>query len=442
MKSKVLRQAFVLLILPLGSAFLPGAESNAEALPSPLTLPRALDYALRNNPTLNRVREQLREQEGGLLTAKAGMLPQLSVGAQQTRTERELLSTPGGTQDAWQVQAGVTQVLYAGGALKAGSSAQRAQVEAARCAVEAQAAESVLQVRQAFYQVLLNRELVVVQEEELAVLEKELVDTRSRRDVGSASDFELLRAEVAVANARPLLIRARNSHRTSIDRLRQLLGAPAVAPREPATAVEGSLEPSGGVPELSEALRTAREARPELRRQIQLQKAGVQGVEAAKAGYRPTVSAFGNYTWVSSPLSADWNRRLDGGVLGVQANINLFDGRRTAGKVRQARSQARQLDHGYEELVLAVDYEVRSAHAALQEAEEVLRSAELTVAQAKESLRLALARHQSGTATQLDVLSAQSALTQARSSQSQARFSHLTATALLERATGKPLPGS
>lgn len=430
------RQILVLALLPLASAFAAASDPAPEPVPSPLVLDRALDYALRHNPTLARVREQVLEQEGGLLSAQAARLPRLRAGGQQTRTERELLSTPGGSRDAWQMQAELTQTLYAGGAIRAGTLAQRAQVEAAQCAVDAQVAETVLQVRLAFYQVLLDRELVLVREEELSVLEKEQEDIRRRRDAGTTSDFELLRAEVAVANARPLLIHARNSHRISIERLRQLMGAQGVAEFMPEPA--GTLEPSGALPGLEGLLGSAREARPELRRQALLQKAGAQGVVVAKAGYQPTVSAFGNYTWASSPLSAGWSRRLDGGTLGIQASIDLFDGRSTAGKVRQARSQVRQLEHGYRELLLAVDYEVRDAHAALQEAVEVLRSAEMTVSRARESLRLARSRHESGVATQLDVLSAQSALTQARSSLSEARFSQLSASARLDRATGRP----
>ena len=59
-----------------------------------------------------------------------------------------------------------------------------------------------------------------------------------------------------------------------------------------------------------------------------------------------------------------------------------------------------------------------------------------TVEQAEESLRLAEARFRAGTGTQLDVLSAQTALTEARSNEIQALYDYNVAIATLERATG------
>lgn len=441
MTISIVRFIAVASVTALATAFAQaGEQAVPETLPRPLTLEKALDYALRHNPTLNRVREQIREQEGVLVSTQARLLPQVGLTAQQTRTERDLLSVAGGSRDAWQVEARATQVLYAGGALAASSAAQRLQVEVSRLTVQAQAADTVLAVRQAFCAVLLNRELVAVQEAELAVLEKEASDAALRREAGNGSDFDVLRADVAVANAKPVLIHVRNALRTTTDRLRLELGAAPARTGEPAVLVEGTLGTAAATPSLDAALTAAKASRPEILRQGLLQKAADKGLSVAKAGYKPTVSAFAAYDWVSNPYSTTWGRRLDGATAGVQASINIFDGRATAGKVRQARSQARQLAHGADELTLAVDYQVRVAHAALEEAAELLLSAEMTVSRATESLRLARARQSAGAATQLDVLTAQTALTQARSTLSNARHDHQVAAAQLEKATGVALP--
>ena len=70
------------------------------------------------------------------------------------------------------------------------------------------------------------------------------------------------------------------------------------------------------------------------------------------------------------------------------------------------------------------------------EADEVLKSQEKVVEQAEEALRLARARSEAGTGTQLDVLSAQTALTEARTTRIQALHDYHVAVATLERATG------
>ncbi len=71
------------------------------------------------------------------------------------------------------------------------------------------------------------------------------------------------------------------------------------------------------------------------------------------------------------------------------------------------------------------------------EAREVLDSQKIVQEQAEEALRLATVRSQAGTGTQLDVLNAQTALTEARTTQIQAMRDYTVARARLERATGQ-----
>jgi outer membrane protein TolC len=80
--------------------------------------------------------------------------------------------------------------------------------------------------------------------------------------------------------------------------------------------------------------------------------------------------------------------------------------------------------------------EVRTAFSNFREADEVLKSQEKVVEEGEEALRLAKARNEAGTATQLDVLSAQTALTEARTTQVQALHDYAVARARLERAVG------
>lgn len=416
---------------------LPGLQAT-EAVPPPqaLNLETALAYALEHSPTLLRVLEQVREQEGLSISVRARRLPQLSLSGTLANTERELLSVAGGVRDSWQLEASLTQVLYAGGSLRGSSIAQRHLTEAARLAVAAQAAETTLAVREAFDRVLLNRELIGVQEAEVTVLEKELHEAKLRREVGSGSDFDVLRTEVALANAKPGLIQARNAWSISIHALLRLMGAPISEASQSLPSLVGELKPESTVPALPALLSHAVTHRPEMLRQQELQVAAERGVDVARAAYLPTLTAFANYDVLSHPLGAAWNSRLEGATVGVKASINLFDGRAAKGAVKQARSQLRQLELAAEELRLAVAYEVRAAHSSLVEAEEVLVSAELTVQQAQESLRLATARKSAGTSTQLDLLSTQTALTQARSRLSNARFAHRVASARLAKAAG------
>ena len=74
-------------------------------------------------------------------------------------------------------------------------------------------ADTATEVRVAYYDVLLAEKQIAVNHESVALLEKELEDSRRRFDAGTVPRFNVLRAEVELANARPGLSRARNAYR-------------------------------------------------------------------------------------------------------------------------------------------------------------------------------------------------------------------------------------
>lgn len=433
LKMKSIPSLFVLLAFPLSALAAGDAHPSPAQLPRPLTLNAAIAFATEHNPALLRTQEQIREQEGVLVTARAARLPTVTASGSASRTDENRLEQPGADDRSWSVDVSATQVLYAGGQLKAREQGQREQVLASRLAFTAAVNDTVLTVRQQFYAILLNRELIGVQEEALRVLEGERDNAKSRREAGTGSDFDLLRAEVAVANAKPALIRARNNYQLAQDELRATLGISSSDTTD--LAAEGSLAVAKREVSLVAALSEARAHRPEVLRQEKLEKSADLDVDAAKSGYKPTVSAVGGYAW-SRPSLTTTSGNLHGWSAGVQASWNLFDSRATAGRVVQARSRARQVRFGSDDVRIGVELDVRTAHANLKEALELLVAAEQVVAQAQESLRLSQSRYSSGVATQLDVLTAQSALTEARSNLAQAQHNHAVALASLDRATG------
>lgn len=410
--------------------------ATSAPLPQPLTLDAALAHALEHSPTLLRTREQIREQEGVLVTARAARLPTVAASGSAARVDDARLESPLARDESWSVDVSVSQVLYAGGGLQAQERGQRDQLEAARLAYQAAVSDTLLTVRRQFYGVLLARELIGVQEEALVVLENELRYARSRHAAGTGSDFDLLRAEVAVATAKPDLIRARNAHQTAQDALRTTLGATAPAASD--LGVQGELTVPAREVILADVVAAARAHRPELARQERLLAAAQQGVAGARSGYLPTVAAVAGYAWNKPSLTTTAANNLHGWSAGLQASWNIFDSKATAGKVTQARSREQQARYAVEETQLAIELEVRTACSSVLEAREVLLASEQVVTQARESLRLAQARYQAGIATQLDVLSAQSSLTRARSNLAQAQHDHAVASASLQRATGAP----
>jgi outer membrane protein TolC len=186
-----------------------------------------------------------------------------------------------------------------------------------------------------------------------------------------------------------------------------------------------------------DAVTAARANRPELLRQERFGAAADEAVTGARSGYKPTVRAIAGYEWAKPSLSLTGRDHVEGWKAGIQADWAIFDGRATAGRVAQARSRAAQSRLTGEELRLAIEVEVRRAYSALMESDELLIASERVIEQARESVRLAQTRVQAGTATQLDELEAQSALTLAQSNAAQAQRDYAVGLAAVKRATGQ-----
>jgi outer membrane protein len=425
----------------LATAALRAAPAAEQPVPDTLDLRNAIAYAVENNFTIRQARERIKEQEGVEIQVQARQIPNVSAAGSYTGNSSEISTyTPPDNDRAWSIALQARQVLYAGGGVVASVRAARLTREAAVLELQGIINEQLLAVRTQFYTVLLGREKIKVQEENVHLLEQQLKDAQSRLSAGTVSNFELLRAQVALANGQPPLIQARNDYRIAIEQLRQVLGlvtsyGPNVT-KVPEFA--GSLEvgPQANY-QLADALAAAHANRPELQRLSRLESAGEQNVKANRAGYIPEVDLVGSYNWTRGLTSAGWNGRRDGWIGGLQAQWNIFDGRATAGRVIQARSQLEQTRLSLAEATLAVEVEVRRAYSSLIEAWELVEASNKVVEQAQEALRLANVRYSAGTATQLDVLTSQVALTQARLNQWQAYYGYNVALAGMRQAVGQ-----
>jgi outer membrane protein TolC len=417
--------------------------SAAPDVPDRIDLRAAITYALDNNYAIQQARERIREQEGLIVEVKARAIPNVSLNSGYTKTDDGLVQGGGlGTRSDqdWSIALEARQALYSGGGIKAALDAQKITREAALLDLKAAINDALLLVRTRYYDVLLAREQIGVQEQNVQLLNEQLQNAKNRFEAGTVSNFEVLRAEVELANAQPALISARNRQRTSIDQLRQAIGY-SNTERENLRKIPefiGTLDFQPVAYDLQQVLDSARLNRPDLLRLQQVAKAREVGIKIEKSNYQPTLDLVGGYQVVKNSATDRFRDSLDGWVVGVQSNWAIFDGRATAGRVAQARSRLRQAELSLGEQALAVEVEVRNALSSLQEAGELAEAATKVVAQAEEALRLADARYGAGSATQLDVLQARVSLTQSRTNQLEANYRYNVALANVRRAIGEP----
>ena len=427
-----------------------GTGTNANNMPSwltrPLSLADALNIALSENATILKAQNDLESTQGLVIQTRAVALPQLQSTAKYTDQEITLVPTMVGLPFAvphqeWNAGIQLTQSIYEGGKLRAAIKGARASAQQAVAQYDTVVSDTLLSVRLAYYDVLLAAQQVVVQEASVKLLQKELDDQQHRFDAGTVPKFNVLRADVAVANERPSLIHARNQYRIAKNNLANLLGynLPRDVWENLPLDLTDTFDTSPWDLILPDAIQQALSRRTELlslRKQIDLEELNIVN---AKSGYKPSVQVFAGYNWMNNNFSGDVGNELDGWNAGAQMTWNIFDGALTRGKVIQAKAQYKHAQTDLADQSRQIELAVRTAYSDFLEARETLESQQKVQEEADEALREANARAEAGNGTQLDVLDAQTSLTQARTTQIQAQHDYVTARARLERAIGADL---
>ncbi len=339
----------------------------------------------------------------------------------------------------WNVGVQIVQSIYQGGRLTAAVKAAKVTKQQALAQYQATLADTLLAVRLAYYDILLAAEQITVNEASVNLLQKELDDQQRRYDAGTVPHFNVLRASVSLANARPPLIQAQNNYRIAKNNLCNLLGYNL--PRDIWENIPLKLTDTlDSTPYPNQPARRAATRRwtsaPNLSPCAKARNCSSWASLTPRPATNPTCRsspATTGSTSSSAPMSAV---PLNGWNAGGQMTWNIFDGLLTHGKVVQAKSLYAKSKTAVDEESRDIELEVRTAYSDFLEAQEVLESQKTVLEEAEEALREANARFDAGTGTQLDVLDAETSLTQARSTNVQALHDYDAARARFQRAIG------
>ncbi len=444
-----------LAVLVIGALLLagpsPAANSNAPASPpgwlaQPMSLPDALRVALLQNYTIRKGQSDLEAAYGIVVQTRAVAWPKVRGSSGYTHDESVENFPSTGTirlftppKNLWSGDVRIVQSIYEGGRIKSALRTARLTKDQALLQYQAVLADTLLEVRTAYFDVLQAEQQIVVQEASVKLLLQQLTNTTQRFEAGTVPRFDVLRAEVEVANARPKLIRAKNQYRIGKNNLATLLGysVPANVWEDIPITLTGKLEAEPYEIELPSALAQALERRPELGVLRKAEGLRKEGIITAKSSYKPNIDIFAGYAAHNSRYTDDMFRDASGAIAGVELTWDIFDGQLTKGKVMQAKALHDKALFEIEDSSRRIELEVRTAYSTFLEAREVLESQRKVQEQADEALRLAASRYDAGTGTQLDVLNAQTSLTEARTTQIQALHGYSVARARLERAIGR-----
>jgi len=438
------------LLFAILAAALVAAPAAAAAQEKPgqvvLTLEKAIGLALEQNPYYLATQQREDQAQALLRQALAGFYPSLSLQGTNTLKEKNFVLEfpsliPGEppqeiemdfTRD-YQMALGFSLPIFTGGRLRSGYRQAGYNLKATRETVRRSEQDTVFGAKQAFYGALLARTFAEVAEESLNLAESHYKNVLSQYEVGMASKFDLLRAEVQVANLKPQLIRARNTLRVSELGLKTVLGIELETP----LVVQGEFKIIPLEADVEASVETALAERPELREvDFQRNMAG-EMLKIARSAYWPTVAIAGNYNLWGDNFrfgAQPWQNYY---AVNLVLSWSLFNGFDSQARAAQAKAAMRELDWTQKGLEETIKFEVRQAVLNYGQARESLLSQEKNVEQALEAVRIAELNYNEGLATSLDVSTARVALSQARTNHAQALYDCVISQAQLEKAVGR-----
>ena len=397
------------------------------------TIEQAVAVAEEHNPDILIARKKVQGARGGVIEARSGFLPWLSsdglVDKRQTQSETNL------RQEDYNVTLKLQHNLYTGGAVTSQMGIARLNLEKQNYELQEIASRVAMDVRIAFNELLLNRAKVRVRQDSVRVLDEELKNQEQSFSAGIVSNLNVQRAEVALANERPELFNAETQLKNSYLRLGDLFGTEVDLRGEAKPfEISGELQYQSNHADLNDCLARADANRPVIKarqKDIQIEE---QQYILDRSALRPHVRAFSGYE-VYSERDPDVGPEFNyGGVVGINAPWNIFDGFATKGSMQATHARRDAAVHALEAARRQVASEVRSAFFDLQQADRVLEIETGNVQAADQALDIAKSNFAAGLGTQLDILQAASDVTRTRTTRLSAIYLHNAALARLAHA--------
>jgi HAE1 family hydrophobic/amphiphilic exporter-1 len=397
--------------------------------------------------------EDEKRASGVVREARAGALPSLTLaGTYQRNFDKPVffvtsdstttkLEIGGDLETAGQLR--LDQVLYAFG--RVGNAVKYAAIykNIASLGVENARSEVAYAAREAYYRVLLMDKVTGIELQSLEQAHGHLTEVEQKYAQGTASRFDLLRAQVEVKNREPGVIQAENNLALSIEDLKRIVGLDSAGE----IVLTDSLAYQATEVTEEGAIAEALAHRPEIL-SLELNVDGKKKLLAIeKAGMFPILGLYGQIQFQGQSGKDDLlgsfekGNRATSTSAGVALSIPIFDGLRTRGRVAQARAGLRHSEYQLQEARKGIRLEVSKAVRDMASLKKEYESQVATVGLAEEAYRIAQTRFRSGLSTQLELTDVETALDFAKTNFAQTLYKHNVAVANLERALGRTSGG-
>lgn len=406
------------------------AQSQAPTQTRAISLEDAIKLADRSSESVEIARAAVKRANGQQLVARSQFLPQLQGSVSYSRalasqfeglsfgndsssgsgsgggSGSDFQSVGFGAENSWTFGLQISQNVFTGGRVSGQRMAANAGRRAADVELTAQRAQLILDVTQAYYNAVLAGRLSDIAEASLGWNEDVLKQTTKAREVGSSSEFDLLRAQVARDNYVPVVLQRRSDRQVAMLRLKQMLELPLDDSLRLSTDIDSLPVNMASVTGLvvatpdtsSDARATVREAAENVKAQQGLKR-------AARSEHLPTIAITSGYQRLFFPTSTfpQMNDYRENWTVGFSAGVNLFSGGRVRGGLFVADANLREAEARHKQARELAALDSRIALSQLQQAEASWRASQGTAEQARKAYSIDEIRYREGISTQTDL---------------------------------------
>src|SRR5215831_12295573 len=383
------------LMLSVVGAFLQlgllGTASAQDNAAMKLTLPQAIDLALKQNRSLKLAQLAVVDSEQKKKIARADYFPQIKNESTAFHiTELEQLVIPEGSLGVgaaigplppktavigqgsltgYTSGTGLQQPLTQMFKIHEDNRAATADINSARIHVNLAENDITLKVRQLYYGILIAQLKETAAENEADAAQLKLQESTSSVEQGSALEVAALESHAALLDAKQTILVQNLQVRDLTFELNYLLGLPLntqLKLSEDLSAASASICPR------EECVRIAREQSPEIRAAQQAVEKAKAGLAAAKDAYIPAVTAFARYSYQSGIPFLVHNF----GTFGVIFTYELFDGGRRNAQIDESRTMLSQAEVNLAKTTEEVTVQVEIAYDKVEQMQNLIAVAE------------------------------------------------------------------
>lgn len=286
-----------------------------------------------------------------------------------------------------------------------------------------------------YFNMLNATNMKALRQESVDRLQAHLDNVIAQYNVGIVARADVLRSEVELANAQQNYITASNEYDVAEATLNNIIGTPLGT----TLLLKDRLQYEPYENDMAYCLAYSEQHRPELKQAEYAIDSAEAALVVARSGHMPKVYANASNNWGGN--GSDWPGDDDENwSVGVTASMNVFDSGVTWSKIHAAQENLAKAKETQRQIKDNVELEVRTDYLNLREAEKRITTTQVAVASAEEDYHIAVVRYQAGVGTNIDVMDAQEALTQAKTNYYQALYNYNTSKAALNTSMGVGVP--